>query len=84
MGPGRGRSGIRRWRLHLRRTVHESPSDPSRERGDRAAGDGAGSPIAGGGGNGSGSGAGGTGQASLDQVLRRAAAVRAERHDEEG
>jgi len=76
MGPGQGRSGILRWRLRLRRTVHDSPSDPSRERGERAAGDGAGGPIAAGG--------GGAGQASLDQVLRRAAAVQAERRDQEG
>src|SRR5271157_4304819 len=81
MGAGRGRGGIRSWRLRLRRTsLHHSPSDGSGDQGEPAGGgSGGGDPSPRTGGTG-----GTTGQASLDQVLRQAAAARVERPDEGG
>ena len=74
-GPGRG--GIRRWRDWLRRATHHSAADDRElvqadEQSRREAED----APAGSGGHKS--------QASLDQVLRRAAAARAAEGDEEG
>ncbi len=88
MGAGRRRGGVRAWRLRLRRAVHGDPSDRPAEHGDPSGGSGVGFGAPGaetaGRGTGAVTGGGTSGQDSLDQVLRRAAAARTERPDEVG
>jgi hypothetical protein len=83
---GRGRGGTRRWRGWLHRATHHSAADDrqlvqaaeqSRRDADHED-DGSGGSA---GTDGSGGAGGSRAQASLDQVLRRAAEARASQHD---
>ncbi len=86
MGARRGRGGIGGWRLRLRRTVHHSTSQqPGEHDGDAGAGgDSPQAESAIGCTLGAVTAAGSSGQASLDHVLRQAAAARAEQPDATG
>jgi len=80
---GRGRGGTRRWREWLRRATHHSAEDDrhlvqadERSRRDDEEAEVRGGPVEVGGSAGSGDSGGPAAQASLDQVLRRAAEAR--------
>jgi hypothetical protein len=88
MGAGGRRGGVRAWRLRLRRAVHRDPSDRPAEHvdppGDASVSWGAPGTETAGRGTGAVTGGATSGQDSLDQVLRRAAAARTERPDDVG
>ena len=89
MATGRGRGGIRRWREWLHRATHHGAADDVQpvQTDEQARPDGGDEGSGGSSGSGEQSGSGGpaTAHASLDQVLRRAAAARkAVRHDRTG
>ena len=75
MASGRGRGGNRRWREWLHRATHHSADDDRQlvQADEQARHEGEDHPR----------GGGAKSQASLDQVLRRAAAERASRRDTE-